>query len=524
MGVWGRTAVIGLAVVAIALSTGCADEPLNRLVPQIVVQPEQLNFGARPVDRDSEAWLSVGNRGEALLEVLEIEVEQPVGPGEFFLGAKPRFLQPQEQVLVEIFFRPFSPQELVQSTLLVRSTDPVQPQLEIPLAGTGGLPEIRVEPRRIDFGLVQEGAPAYTVVTLENAGQDVLTITGLVWTSTSVDLRLDLSSWRLPSRLEPGEARAVPVRYAPRDVGADHGHVRIESTAGREPEVRVDVRGAANLAPRAVAYLCRYRPGVPGCAATDRRKMIGGAAFDALALDGRTSFDPEGASVTRFEWRLVNHPPGVAPGTESRATTRVEISTAGHYTFRLVVTDDRGLESFDTPQSRVQIRPRDVEVALTWDIDTDVDLHFVRDGGNVGNYGNRVAGTSTGSDCSAFNRAPNWADLSTSADDPQLDRDVVSGRGPEVVSLDFPEPARPYRAFVHYCDSRNRNVNANVWLEVRSRGELVGRIPLGQGSRRMLPDELWEAASISWDELQQRARVMAVDGPVISDSGLCRVP
>lgn len=191
----------------------------------------------------------------------------------------------------------------------------------------------------------------------------------------------------------------------------------------------------------------------------------------------------------------------------------------GRYVLRLVAKDDRGLESFDTPESRVAILPKDLEIYLTWDLATDVDLHLVRPGGVVGDYGSGSVGTSTGSDCSTFNRSPAWGAVGQRADDPNLERDVVSARGPEVISLDFPEDG-VYTAYAHYCDSRHVNTNVHAWLEVYVRGEAVQRVPIMDGAR-VLPGELWEAALISWDAATNTAQVSPGTAQVSLRPELC---
>ncbi len=206
-----------------------------------------------------------------------------------------------------------------------------------------------------------------------------------------------------------------------------------------------------------------------------------------------------------------------------RATGDVEVDRVGDYVLVLTVRDARGLASVPTEAATVTLRPKDLEVRLSWDIATDIDLHLVQPGGTVGDYGNGRIGTSTGSDCSTYNRGPNWNDLSSNNDDPSLDKDEVTGLGPEIVSVDAPDASGAYSVFAHYCDSRRVNTNASVTARVYVRGELIATIPEDLGYR-ILPGQLWEAARIVWDANNRTATVEGFEqAPATARPDLCLV-
>jgi uncharacterized protein YfaP (DUF2135 family) len=159
----------------------------------------------------------------------------------------------------------------------------------------------------------------------------------------------------------------------------------------------------------------------------------------------------------------------------------------------------------------VLILPKDLEILLRWDINTDVDIHVVRPGGTVGDYGSGAIGTSTGSDCSTFNREPNWNDPLLRSDDPRLDKDDVTGSGPEIISVDDPEANGPHAVYAHYCDSQGLGANANVTIEVRVKGVLVATIPPDPPGFRLDPGEVWRAAEVTWDEASETAGVLGFE-------------
>lgn len=506
----------------------CADDPLSQVHPQISTDPEALDFGAGIVGRDNPGALLVLNRGSAALILEDVSIEP--ADGVFRVSNAPDVVPVNGEAPLELVFVPVRAHQRSDAELVLTSNDPERPVLRVPLTGVGGVREIEVLPAEIDFGVVNEGAPQRRQVEIRNIGGDPLAIDRIVFTSTSIDLGLAADTF-LAGVIEPGTSTTVELEYAPQDLGADSGILTIFSDDEDEPEVEVPVRGLANLAPRAIAWGCAPAPMRIGCeGAPDRSRVFSTGLRQRINLDGRESFDPEGGAIASYRWVLEARPSGSSAAIfhstddrnlRNRATGDLEVDVAGTYQLRLIARDDRGLESLDRPESRITLRPKDLEVLLRWDVTTDVDLHVVRPGGRVGDYGTGAVGTSTGSDVSTFNRRPNWGDLATSRDDPSLDIDDVTGRGPEVVSLDQPEVDGTYEVFVHYCDSRNVGVGAGVTLEIHVRGELVATVP----SFTLAPGEVWRGATVTWRETAGTPSAEVEDGlaerPVMNP-GLCR--
>jgi hypothetical protein len=457
-----------------------------------------------------------------------------VGPdsGVFSAGAVPGPIAASLDASLDVIFVPPAPRVAYAATLQINSNDPDRPVFDVPLEGIGGVHEIEVFPPEVDFGLVDEGSEPIRTVEIRNIGGDVLDISSVTWTSTSGDLA-PTRGFFAGGRVAAKSSTVVEIVYAPTDLGADFGTLTIASNDDDEPEVVVPVRGRANLAPRAIAWGCRTVAGQIGCAGVDTSRRFTLGVGERVGLDGRESADPEGQEIASYSWVLVTSPPNALPvfhttddiNLRQRATGDLEVASPGRHDVRLIVKDARGLESLDTPESHVLLAPRDLEVLLRWDIETDVDLHLVHPGGRVGDYGTGRAGTSTGSDCSTYNRAPNWRDLSVADDDPQLDIDVVSGRGPEIVGLNAPVSGQPYSVFAHYCDSQNRRVPVNVVMEVFVRGVRVQQVPMMGRTFTLAPGEAWNAAELVWDEgppAMVTVRPMADVSPVAMPE-LCRL-
>lgn len=519
-----RTAI---AVATFAIMFACADDPLSRVQPRIEVDPASLDFGEGIIDRDNVLLLSITNAGEGLLEISSVDFVP--NSGVFAARDVPATVRSfvDEQRLTVVFV-PRTPRERYDGALIIRSNDPVEPNLEVPLTGVGGVREIDVTPTAVDFGVVNEGTAPRRAITIANVGKDALDVTRVTFTSTSVDLTLVPGTFA-GGTIEAGSSTVVEVQYSPVDLGYDDALLTINSNDEDEPTVDVPIRGLANLAPRAIAWACNRAAGQVGCEGVPTFRDASAGIRRSIGFDGRESTDPEGGRIDSYRWQLIEKPDGAAglfQSTEDRqdrrgATGDVQVDRVGRYEYRLIVKDERGLDSLDRPESHIVIRPKDLELRLTWDVGTDVDLHFVRPGGTVGDYGSGAIGTSTGSDCSSFNRAPNWRDLSSPFDDPSLDRDVVSGVGPEVVSIDAPESGRPYEVFAHYCDSRNVRVNVHATLRVLVRGEEIATIP-DEAGFRLVPGDLWRGATVVWDDATETVTVTADAAPAVARPDICR--
>lgn len=504
---------------------GCPDEPLSLVHPKIVVAPEALDFGVGIVGADNPGMLVVSDLGAAPLEISSYTIEPPTTV--FRVVGGPTELAPNVSEPLLLAFVPQRARERTEAELVIRSNDPVRPEVRVPLVGVGGVREIEVTPLDLDFGVVDEGTAPVRAIEIANVGGDPLAVSAVTWTSTSVDLGLVVGGWA-GGVLLPGTSTVVRVVYSPTDLGGDRGVVSIRSDDEDEPLVEVAVRGYANLAPRAIAWGCEVlRGGQIGCDGAVKRRVWSLGLRQRLGLDGRESADPEGAVISTYRWALEVRPDQSAAAVfhstddrnlRKRATGDLEVDRVGRYELRLIVTDDRGLQSLDRPESRITIRPKDLEILLRWDVGTDVDLHVVRPAGTVGDYGTGQVGTSTGSDVTSFNRAPNWNDLATSEDDPRLDIDDVSGRGPEIVSLDGPVDGESYAVFAHYCDSRNVGVPVNVTAEIYVRGVLIATVPEGGAGYPLVSGEVWEAAAVVW----RRAALMADVTPGLTNRPVLR--
>ena len=119
----------------------------------------------------------------------------------------------------------------------------------VPLAGSGGGPDIEVAPARLNFGLVSLIAPSRRSLLIANVGYDALEVTGI-----EPDLdgtgAFSLAQGDTAVSIPPGGSHVVVVEFQPVAEGPVTSHVLIRSNDTDEPEVRIPVTGeGVNLPP-----------------------------------------------------------------------------------------------------------------------------------------------------------------------------------------------------------------------------------------------------------------------------------
>lgn len=518
--------VLGLCFL---LCAGCAKEDIIALSARIDVRPESLDFGWAIVAQENRLPLTITNSGAAVLEITDLRIE-PASAVEFYAGSILDPIMPGQSTELVMVFVPAAARAIYAARLIIESNDPSNKETVVQLDGRGGFREIKVVPREIDFGVVDEGAGIQRELIIENVGEAVLQISALTWTSTSLDMKPDHAlpdSLMIPART----STSVFIAYHPSDLYGDSGEFFIRSNDEREPEITVSVRGKGNLAPVAMAWGCQTVFSQVGCLASARGRRYTMSVGQRAGLDARESHDPEGREISTFRWKIVSAPENsngiVFHTTEdiqlrNRATGDFEINAVGRYDLRLIVEDERGLESFDTPESHILLAPKDLQVLLRWSVNTDVDLHVLSPGGMLGDYGSGDISTSTGTDCCWANRGPNWNDMNSSLDDPRLDIDAVSSKGPEITSINHPQANGDYRIFAHYCDSHAVNEAVSISMELYVEGELVETVSSADLGLLINPGEAWEIGRVHWDPMATpKGAFSAASNSVIMARHLC---
>ncbi|MEW5740416.1 MAG: MopE-related protein [Myxococcota bacterium] len=156
---------------------------------------------------------------------------------------------------------------------------------------------------------------------------------------------------------------------------------------------------------------------------------------------------PAGRPLT-CQWSVVSRPAtssGVFSAPTSCGSSSYYADVVGTHVLRFTVTDSMGLSS--SCDVTITVQPMgDLWVELTWNQPNDMDLHLLHPSGGNRRQANNWSVSPW--DCYFVNTNPSWDNPGT-ADDPSLDRDDISGTGPENIRINTPSIAHTYAIGVH---------------------------------------------------------------------------
>ncbi len=228
-------------LVTVALSgNGIAHVPVCTLLPDV----SAIDFGLTPVASTATGWVKVRNIGDADCTISATTIS---GSADFALAsyarAVPFTLRAGSSLAtgIPVEFTPAAAGP-ASATLTIASNDSAQPTLTIPLSGTGSYaPDIAV-PASLNFGDVESTLSSTLALTVTNAGNSDLTVTG-VTLSGSADFTLGAGGPALPAVVAAGATLDVPVTYTPTGGGSDTATVQISSDDPDEPVVSTVLAG-----------------------------------------------------------------------------------------------------------------------------------------------------------------------------------------------------------------------------------------------------------------------------------------
>lgn len=151
----------------------------------LVEEDLTLNFGYVPGGTVGELDLILSNQtnGNAILELFEVMPGDPFEPAFYFapLGPEQRFVNPGEDTRVTLQLLPGSTAadlRLYSAQVLVRTSDPVYPEVALRLFGTAmNVPVLEVTPTLVDLGSTRFQTPKSTQIVLRNGGGVPLFVT-----------------------------------------------------------------------------------------------------------------------------------------------------------------------------------------------------------------------------------------------------------------------------------------------------------------------------------------------------------
>ena len=163
-------------------------------------------------------------------------------------------LAPGASIEVTVNFQPVSAGP-VQSVLVVRSSDPLEPEKRVDLAGFGvDLPPCQFEvlPLSLSFGSVRQGATLARSFEIRNTGTDDCLLSSARIEPGS-DSEFTLTEAPFSVRFGPGESRSVGVRFAPTAAASFSGAAEFSISSPSSPVNRVAVNGMGSDAELLIA-------------------------------------------------------------------------------------------------------------------------------------------------------------------------------------------------------------------------------------------------------------------------------
>ncbi len=216
--------------------------------PRIVVSPSPLDFGQVEVGQTKPLNLKIENLGNAAFTLVSIVIE-PAGSAFSAMGAPAdgTVFPPNDSEVFPVEFAPTSASSAA-AELVVRSDDPMSPEVRVPLSGQGTnapVPSIFVDPVPVVFGQVPRGVPTSRTVLVRNDGSANLTL-GLVRLANDQGGRFRLISPPAPGMsLFPGQPTSFTVEYSDNGVVASYvGRLEINSNDPARPTFVVPLQAS----------------------------------------------------------------------------------------------------------------------------------------------------------------------------------------------------------------------------------------------------------------------------------------
>ncbi|NMO17202.1 choice-of-anchor D domain-containing protein [Pyxidicoccus fallax] len=236
---------------AVAPCRGCADVPVQvaaeALERAVVAEPEVVDFGAVPVDREAHRESRIRNISTEPVTVTRLTLE---GKDVSFSQNNPGFplvLQPGE---VRGFQLRYSPdhQGPAQDTAVYHVESRRHPTLPVGLRGYGGAAELCVSPLSYDFGNQPLGSKTRVIVNVKNCGSSnagELTLQTLAWQPVDGAPQFNHTPLAMPHVLRPGQEVNIEVFYEPTSTGSASGALVMTTNAFSAATVQMDFRGRA---------------------------------------------------------------------------------------------------------------------------------------------------------------------------------------------------------------------------------------------------------------------------------------
>lgn len=431
------------------------------VAPRVCPEPLLLDFGNVQVGEPAVERFRLESCGLEQLHLIDLALNAGSSP-DFSLPDPPNLpqnLAPGAAVEVEVQYLPESAGSDSGGVDIFSDDQSADPDSgltgTVVLQGNGvdRACDIQATPFAINFGVVVVDTATPMDVVIANVGTDPCTISDIALTTNSADGEFSLTQNPGAQTLAAGDMVTATVEYHPvgPDLGQDTGVLSVFANDKDTDEVRIDLNGFS------------VPPEGDGPVAVCSVNPTQAAPFETVTWDGSQSYDSNNRPLVEYRWEIFAFPPGSGSTLRGSGASRTtEVDFAGDYIASLVVVNDLGQTSSRCYATTTVTPTQELWIEMFWQHSgDDMDLHLLSPTGTP-----RTAG-----DCYYANCVPvmgitlEWGVAGYAGDNPRLDRDDISGDGPENINIANPIDGS-YTVFVHDFPGSSYQAGNEVTVKV----------------------------------------------------------
>jgi hypothetical protein len=229
-----------LAIMSLSASAcNCGGDGAESVDGRLVIAPGSLDFGSVSVGLAAQKPLVLSNAGKGLLQIDGAMVSDSIA-SDVRLEGVPAAIAPSEGHAIAVIFTPATPGPR-DGALVFTTNSRITPSVSVRTVGLAIEPRLIAIPPQIDFGRVVLGQVATASASIENTGDDVITVdTVTLDVGTSSEFSTGLSAIRT---LHPGDSFVLRAEYAPMDLGVDQGRIVVDDDTMNPQKLGLAVRG-----------------------------------------------------------------------------------------------------------------------------------------------------------------------------------------------------------------------------------------------------------------------------------------
>lgn len=420
-----------------------------------VASPTTLSYGLLNYPQSVDKTFTLTNLGSTVSEVCYFNGIglSPTSDATYTVQNNPidLTLGPSQSAAITVRAQPTMPTQQttrVTGEVTFNVSNPSAPQAAVLLDATVSPSCISIAPSPVNFTdtELECGSPERAVVVSNTCAMSVTLNTATLTNADAAPVgsgscttaggcpQFAITAGLSMGPLAPGNSRTMLVRFRPYTVGTHQGEVTITVQQG---STAVPYTVALNGTGKArTSATC-------GVAVSCPPPMTVGA--NSTVTLSPTIMAPGAVSCM---WGIQSRPTtsnGTFSMPSSCVSTTYFADVVGTHLVNFNVSDGLGGTAQCTTPITVTANG-DLWIELTWNKPNDMDLHLLHP--NAGNPALAASWFNTTWDCNFINTAPtNWS--ATTANNPSLDRDDITGQGPENTRINTPVQNIEYAVGVH---------------------------------------------------------------------------